>query len=173
MLGPYTMIGVQDTNLTTGAASEFSVTYAPVTIPGTFYGSNVINVPYGGEFGTPVTINDSVAVNTGGGTVTNVHLFVETSHDYQGDINMTLTSAAGTPFTVCLGTCRTGSLGFIPGVLELYGDATNSSTLTGPVTGLDAAFAGELADGNWTLTLSDNYPSLDDGILLSWGVYIN
>ncbi len=107
---------------------------------------------------TPAGISDAVNVALSPSnmpTVSDVEVFVNITHTWQGDLIVSLTSPTGT--TVVLHN-RTGSstddvYGWYP--LELAPDGD---------LGL---FAGEGTDGDWTLSVSDN-AGADTGTLNNW-----
>lgn len=87
---------------------------------------------------------------------------VDISHSWRGDLILDLTSPAGT--TVRLKTDN------------VSGDNADDVVGTYPTSLVPAeslsAFAGENAQGTWTLRVEDVYPSDDDGVINSWGVAI-
>ena len=111
---------------------------------------------------TPAGVSDVITVDLGfGGTtsVSEIEVFVDVTHTWQGDLYVDLTSPAGT--TVRLHN-RTGSsadniYGWYPGDLEPSGDL--------------GLFAGETTDGDWTLTISDN-AGADTGTLNEWCIHM-
>jgi kexin len=79
--------------------------------------------------------------------------FSAADHTYSGDLEITLTSPAGT----------------ISRLAELHSCASNACTAySGWVFG-SARHLGEAANGNWTLTVKD-LATLDTGAFQSWGL---
>ncbi len=101
-------------------------------------------------------VNDQMTMSLGAGiTVSDLEVFVDISHTWQGDLIVSLMSPAGT--SVVLHN-RTGSgtdniFGWYPGDLSPAGNL--------------ADFVGEDMDGIWTLTVSDHAGS-DTGTLDEW-----
>lgn len=168
LAGPMVALGIGDAAGSTGAATEYTVSYTTTAIPGQYFGSGALFQP----FGSSGNIQSSVNVSTGGATVNNVHVFVNIGHTWQSDVRLTLEAPDGTSLQLCSGSCRPGASGSADGILELYGDP-NSTVATDTVTDLDATFAGIAADGTWTLHVDDTFSALDDGELVNWGVSIN
>lgn len=165
--GPYTIIGVSDAFSQTGAGTEYTVSYTSTPIPGTYFGSDAVLVPFG-----PTNAQSQITVNTGGGTVNEIHVFVNMEHAWIADARLILTAPSGETLQLCSGNCRQGYNGSTDGLLELYGDSS-STYATKPVTNLTTTFQGINADGNWTLALEDTFPYADDGRLVNWGLLIN
>ncbi len=102
------------------------------------------------------TVTSPMALAMGAGvTVTSVEVFVDIVHTYQGDLTVDLTSPAGT--TVRLHN-RTGS-----GTDNIYGWYPDTLTPAGDL----GLFAGQVLDGNWTLTVAD-LAGGDVGTLSEW-----
>jgi subtilisin-like proprotein convertase family protein len=102
------------------------------------------------------TVNSVMPLSMGAGvTVTSVEVFVDITHTYQGDLTVDLRSPAGT--TVRLHN-RTGS-----GTDNIYGWYPDTLTPAGDL----GLFAGQLLDGNWTLTVAD-LAGGDVGTLDEW-----
>ena len=96
-------------------------------------------------------ISSTVAV-TGNGTVGSLALSLNIGHTYRGDLIVTLTSPAGTVYSV---SNRAG------------GSADNLVLVDSAIT----AFAGQTAAGTWRLSVSDR-ASIDTGALNSWSLKI-
>ncbi|MBK6898846.1 MAG: carboxypeptidase regulatory-like domain-containing protein [bacterium] len=102
------------------------------------------------------TVTSPMALAMGAGaTVTSVEVFVDITHTYQGDLAVDLSSPAGT--TVRLHN-RTGS-----GTDNIYGWYPDALTPAGDL----GLFAGQVLDGNWTLTVADQAGG-DTGTLNEW-----
>ncbi|MBC8366248.1 carboxypeptidase regulatory-like domain-containing protein [bacterium] len=100
------------------------------------------------------TIDDSMDINLGS-TVTDIAVFVDITHTYQGDLIVTLESPEGT--SVVLHN-RTG--GSADNLIGWYPDDMD------PAGNLED-FIGDVADGLWTLTISDNAGG-DSGTFNEW-----
>jgi len=95
------------------------------------------------------------SINIGAsGSVPNAGLSLDLNitHEYRGDLKITLTSPAGTVVTV-----KDKDLD----------DSADDVILSDYTVG---GFSGETLQGNWTLTVTDTYPSADDGTWVSWGL---
>ncbi|HRX51543.1 MAG TPA: C25 family cysteine peptidase [Candidatus Krumholzibacteria bacterium] len=105
-------------------------------------------------------VSDVIAVGLAPGvTITDLSVFVDITHTYQGDLIVNLTSPTGT--TVRLHN-RTGS-----SADNIYGWYPGDLT---PAEALDA-LVGQEAGGDWTLTVSDN-AGVDTGTLNEWCVMV-
>jgi subtilisin-like proprotein convertase family protein len=73
-------------------------------------------------------------------------------HPYRGDLSVSITSPAGTTAVIKDSSSSDGAddIAFVDYVVR--------------------GFAGETIAGDWTLTVLDTYPSLDDGVWQSWGL---
>jgi len=121
------------------------------------------------------TLYDSIVNVAAGGTVARAAVVFDVLHPYAGDVDVYLTPPGGGALDACTGN---GDLG------DNFTDTLLDSTCATPianVTNLDAPFSacyspetsfapliGTAANGSWTLSVSDNYPSLDDGTLEKW-----
>ncbi|MDO9171959.1 MAG: C25 family cysteine peptidase, partial [bacterium] len=102
------------------------------------------------------TVTSVMPLSMGAGvTVTSVEVFVDITHTYQGDLTVDLRSPAGT--TVRLHN-QTGS-----GTDNIYGWYPDTLTPAGDL----GLFAGQVLDGNWTLTVADMAGG-DIGTLDEW-----
>ena len=104
------------------------------------------------------TVSDAVSIATTG-TVSDVAVFVDVTHTWQGDLTVTLTSPLGTAVVL---HNRTGSstdniFGWYPGDLAPAGDL--------------GVFAGEEMSGDWTLSVSDGAGG-DVGTFNEWCLHI-
>lgn len=126
---------------------------------------------FGGEFGTPPSISSTITVASAI-TIAEAQVFVDAPHEWLSDIVVDLTSPLGT--TVRL---HDGGGGNTKDLHLLFSDAgvANGSVpynfgcamqVPGPATMAD--FDGQSSAGNWTLAITDNYPSEDDGSLDGW-----
>lgn len=111
------------------------------------------------------TINVTDAVVVG-----DLHVEVEIQHDWIADVHLTLTSPAGT--TVVLqegdgGSADDLNIVYADGGVAYDSEAFNFGCFMQPAVGSLAAFAGESAQGAWTLSLLDDYPTQDSGVLES------
>jgi subtilisin-like proprotein convertase family protein len=121
-----------------------------------------LSIIYEAEFcsspGLPIndnsTVNDVMSVSLGQ-TITELEVYVDITHTYQGDLILTLESPMGT--TVTLHSRSGGStdniIGWYPEDLDPVGD-------------LDS-FIGQLADGDWTFSVSDEAGG-DQGTFNEW-----
>ncbi|WP_375558907.1 Ig-like domain-containing protein [Bernardetia sp. OM2101] len=162
--------GVGFTGITSATAWSFT-TNDPTGIP-------ITPIEYDANITTPLLINDaSDPVSTQTITATNtiatnsLRVFVDITHTFMGDIDMTLTHvASGT--TIDLSTDN-GGLG--DNMLTTFDDAAVTSVVggTAPFTGSVrpeeplSTFNGLTLDSDWTLTIVDDAGG-DDGTLNNW-----
>jgi len=105
-------------------------------------------------------LSDSITL-AGCGTLVSVSVTTDISHAYRGDLEISLTSPAGT--NVVLANSSWDSAADFVGVwADTGGDFTPVQALSG--------FAGEDSTGAWTLNVTDTYPSMDDGTWNSWDI---
>jgi subtilisin-like proprotein convertase family protein len=109
----------------------------------------------------PAGITRTAVMDAAGCTITSVDVDIEITHPFRGDLVVDLTSPAGT--TVRLHD-RTGGTAD-----DLIGNYPATLTEDGP--GSLADFVGEIADGTWTLGVSDEAP-VDVGNLRTWAVNV-
>ena len=86
---------------------------------------------------------------------------VNISHPWRGDLEIDLVSPSGTSVRLRNANANDNT----PGLQGVF-----PTTLV-PAESM-GVFAGENAQGTWSLLLNDTYPQLDDGILNSWGVTV-
>ena len=103
-----------------------------------------------------VNFTPSRLIQAGGLSVT-----VDITHAWRGDLALSLLSPSGT--SVALKNANLSD-----NANDVVG--TFPATLA-PAESLDT-FAGENAQGVWTLQVNDTYPSADDGVLNSWGIEV-
>jgi len=136
-------------------------------------GATTVNVPGGSTGPTasgPTTYTLAVAAGTG--TIGDVNVTVDISHTWDGDLEISITSPAGT--SVLMADNR-GSLGD-DYTNTVFDDEAASSITTGspPFTGSFipenplSILDGELADGTWTLTVNDTFCCNPAGNVNSW-----
>ena len=89
---------------------------------------------------------------TGSVPLAGLLLDLSIEHPYRGDLSVSLTSPAGTTAVIKDSSSSDGAddIAFVDYVV--------------------GGFAGETIAGEWTLTVVDTYPSLDDGVWQSWGL---
>jgi len=110
-------------------------------------------------------------------TISDIDVMVDITHTWDGDVELKLQSPFGTTINLVTGVGGSGS-DFDNTIFD--DDATipigqGSPPFNGsyqPEQPL-AAFSGEESGGIWTLLVSDNYPSLDDGTLNNWSLTIS
>jgi subtilisin-like proprotein convertase family protein len=124
---------------------------------------------FGGEHGTPVGLVHQVAV-TSSATIGDLHVGVEITHPWVGDIFLQLTSPAGT--TVVLHAGGGGSaddldLTYADGGVAQGAASFDFGCFMQPSGGPLAGFAGEDSAGTWTFLVRDLRPTADDGVLES------
>jgi subtilisin-like proprotein convertase family protein len=146
-------------NFTTSTCSTYASTVVPVTISAT---------------GTP-TVTSTITIPAGG-TITDVNVLnLVGTHTYLSDLNVTLTSPAGTTITLFNGICT--SLDNFNMNFDASGTAyasivcppTNGATYV-PLGNLNL-FNGQNPAGTWTLTITDQFDQ-DGGALTSWALQV-
>ena len=128
------------------------------------------NLSFGGAGGTPVSATTTIVVGQNL-NIGDVMVGMNISHDWVADIHLELTSPAGT--TVML---QNGDGGSADDIDLIYADAGvpydsqpfDFGCHMQVAIGSLSVFAGESTMGTWTLTLTDDYPSADDGVLNQW-----
>jgi subtilisin-like proprotein convertase family protein len=122
-------------------------------------------------------ITDStLAVSGIAGSITDVKVFLNLTHTFDSDLIITLTSPSGT--TIVLSAFNGGSDDNYTNTI--FDDAASTSIDFGsaPFSGSFqpdeplSTFAGETANGGWTLHIEDT-AFADSGTLLSWGLVFN
>jgi subtilisin-like proprotein convertase family protein len=121
------------------------------------------------------TVSDVMAVSGAGTSLVGMTLYVEIQHTYNADLEVTLTSPAGTivPVTVNNGDfyadVYNGTL-FDPAVLDTVTDHVYIDLVAATPLSPEGAFDNFLAqdpNGNWTLTITDGAGG-DVGTLVRW-----
>lgn len=137
-----------------GATYTFDVTDAVATVAGTQFLDDGLALAL--DNATPTQVR-TVTVTGLAGTITNVHLGVDVTHVYRGDVNITLESPTGTVITV------QNDDFFDSGddIFGMYPDVPPVGAGTSPAD----AFDGEDGNGDWIVTFTDTFPSADDGVL--------
>ncbi|MCC7014773.1 MAG: proprotein convertase P-domain-containing protein [Planctomycetes bacterium] len=152
---------------------------APTTVTTTFSQSPALPVPTGAPTTTAGTTIDTLAVSGIGTSIANVILDTNITHTFAGDLDITLTSPAGT--VVVVTTDNGGGNDNVFAGTTWSGDSTNVATdfvfvnltvapLLSPEGSFDN-FIGQDPNGTWTLTIVDD-ASGDFGALNSWGLTI-
>ncbi|MCB0793964.1 MAG: proprotein convertase P-domain-containing protein [Flavobacteriales bacterium] len=107
-----------------------------------------------------------------GETITDLNVWVQITHTWSGDISLELTSPSATTVNLNFYTDECGSQDNI--AVEFDDAASNSYGSVCPLTGIYAIpdealalFNGEPFEGNWTLTVTDNFVG-DGGTLVNW-----
>jgi subtilisin-like proprotein convertase family protein len=103
----------------------------------------------------PSTGVSSVQTCVEGGTIDWVRVYVDVSHDWIGNLEITLLSPSGTPVTLFdqTGGHSSDIVGWFPDELTPVGDLSS--------------FIGEDIHGNWTLTIRDHAYGMT-GVLNQW-----
>ena len=140
-------------------------------------GVEVITVCNDFENNTPVAIPDGAAQYsvaqvevTDEGLVQTIELNVNITHTYIGDVFLALQSPSGTAIQIYEGSCSSND-----DLIATFSDEGSAVNCTTPVTGIIlpaealSAFAGEEAQGTWTLYYGDAVAD-DSGTLNSWSV---
>lgn len=128
--------------------------------------------PFGGDSGTPQSIVDSLLV-TDALTIQDLQVTVRITHSYVGDIVLDLMSPVGT--SVRLHDSGGGNADDLDLVYDDEGVANGTEPydygcVMQPAVGALSVFDGEGSAGVWTLSVTDDYPTADDGVLEEWCV---
>ena len=113
-------------------------------------------------------------------TITDMDVDLDISHTWVGDLIITLESPAGTVVNLFNGpTLDCGEVDILATLDDDAATLMDDECNPGQVPTIDgtfmptsplAAFNGESTFGNWTLTVTDNFPGLDSGTLNEWGM---
>lgn len=156
---------------------------APAVATTTF--SDTPNLP----IGDLATVTDTITVSGAATHMTDLTLVTGITHSFPADLEVTLTSPAGTVVTITTENGDGGGKGAGRGVIgntfngtNWFNDAQDPVT-DFPFSGFDlvtplspeeslAAFSGENPNGTWTITVTD-VAAGDAGTLLNWSLAIN
>jgi hypothetical protein len=131
----------------------------------------------------PASVSDTLTV-AAGSPIADIDLFMDVTHTWVGDIVATLrhveTGRTVTVFDPSNDNCNGRNFAFSLDDEATTGAAdacVSNATPAYPGNRYQpnnalSAFDGEVSAGQWTLTLNDVYPSLDDGTLNRWCVNI-
>jgi len=137
------------------------ITLGPAPAPPDFSASASPGLSFG-QSPTVVSSEIDVAID-GGCVVSNVTVDVDISHSWRGDVDIHLTSPGGTMlFILNPSGSEDNVIGNIPITLIPTTPAVSP-----------AGFAGQNGVGNWTLTVTDTYPSIDHGVFNAWTLNLN
>lgn len=101
-------------------------------------------------------------------TLDNLTVGIDITHTYRADIEIALTSPAGT--TIDLWYRTGGSNDDLIGVIMDGGGSATGASPYAPFEPL-STFAGEDAQGVWTIVVADiDFPTSDDGVFNGWGL---
>jgi subtilisin-like proprotein convertase family protein len=173
------LLGGDDPASVAGGAAPAAPAVAPAPPPG------CAEVAVSGSNTTPLPIPDSpapavsstITISGAGTYLLDVDLTTAITHTFNGDLDFTLTSPAGTVVTV---STDNGSLNDdvfngtlwddqanAPAQFATYANLVVATPLT--VESALGAFVGEDPNGTWTLTIGDD-AALDTGTLNSWSL---
>ena len=148
------------------ADSECNIVYRTTPSPCT------VNIPASGSTNHVVTSTLSI---TESGIIEDLNVAsLEILHNYIDDLNITLTSPAGTSVLIMNKPCGN----HIDMLLTLDDESAISINSNCPPTDNAryqpdnplSAFDGEEVNGDWVLTVEDTYPSLDGGSIECWSL---
>ncbi|MEZ4778776.1 MAG: HYR domain-containing protein [Flavobacteriaceae bacterium] len=137
-------------------------------------------LPFGAS---PTTITSTIDV-TDDFVINDLDVDLDISHTWVGDIIVEIQSPAGTSVTIVDQPGSPVTVDGCPGqnmVVTLDDEATlpiedecgaGVPSISGTFTPNNplSAFDGESTLGTWTITVTDAFPALDDGVLNSWGL---
>lgn len=137
---------------------------------------NNINIPASGNsehvLTSTINISDDVSI-------TDLNSTININHDWAGDMELMLTSPAGTSVIMLVNsTCDDGTNDIIVTFDDQASGPVACSTTAPAIGGVIqpanplSAFNGENTVGDWVLTATDGYPSLDGGTFLNYSIEI-
>ncbi|MGB0950194.1 MAG: proprotein convertase P-domain-containing protein, partial [Marinirhabdus sp.] len=110
-------------------------------------------------------------------TITDIDVELDINHTWVADLEISLTSPAGT--SVVIFTGATDGCGGDDIITTLDDESANALSCGDPIafpladympSSALAAFDGESTAGDWTLSIDDTFPTADEGILNSWSL---
>ncbi len=128
------------------------------------------NAPIGTA--SPIIL-DPIFVNGTGGIIESLKVSVVMNHEALGEIEIRVIAPGGTVIQLQAGICGTGQNMDV--LFDDNGSALSCNTGANPV--LQGTFApfedlstltGVAFDGVWFIDIADNFPGLNDGVLVSW-----
>jgi len=129
---------------------------------------------FGGAEGTPVSVTDAMEV-TEDVTIGALHVVVDISHSWVGDIELDLLSPLGTIVRLHDGAGGSSddlnvvfSDNGVPNGSEPFSFGCYMQVSGNGGVGTLAEYAGEGSLGTWSLQILDTYPSSADGVLERW-----
>ncbi|MCB0457059.1 MAG: proprotein convertase P-domain-containing protein, partial [Flavobacteriaceae bacterium] len=149
-------------------------------VPVTDSSSDSPGLPFGAA---PTTITSTIDV-ADDFVITDLDVDLDISHTWVGDIIVSIQSPGGTSVTIVDQPGSPVTVDGCPGqnmVVTLDDEATlpiedecgaGVPSISGTFTPNNplSAFDGESTLGTWTITVTDAFPALDDGVLNSWGL---
>jgi len=129
------------------------------------------SAPGAGISDTIASTTDQITMATGSADViTDLNVSIDITHTYISDLTITLQSPSGTTIVLFDGSC--GSADDMDALFDDSGASLACPPVGGTFLPLQplSAFIGESVDGNWTLSIVDNF-SGDDGILNEWCLF--
>ncbi len=161
------------------AELEYDLGDCPIPEPAVLTGSVVEDPPL--AFGQdadpegPLTLTSVINIEEDI-VIADVNVTVNINHAWNSDVKVSLASPAGTTVILIDGVGGSSD-NFIETLLDDSALEAISSG-EGPFTGSYipsnplSTFNGEMSLGDWTLTIEDTYPSLDDGGFIGWSIEI-
>jgi len=163
-------------NLGSWSLDVSTLASAPGTVNGLFSNSPALVIP---STAPPVQVTDTIAASGLPLGIVEVEVSVTITHTWNADLNISLTSPAGT--TTALTTANGGSNDnvfngtlFDADALVVLTDHTFANNVAVPLASPEGSlgvFDGEDPNGNWVLTIDDTANG-DGGILHTWSVSI-
>ncbi|MDT0556989.1 proprotein convertase P-domain-containing protein, partial [Patiriisocius hiemis] len=153
---------------------------APVIVCEGQAGSAVYSDAPGLVFGNPAPVVTSIINVTDDVILDDVNINLDITHAWVGDIDITLTSPAGTVVQIktigidcgnadILATVDDDGVNNIDDVCDI---APAIGGVVAPSSPL-AAFNGESSLGDWTLTVEDTFLAFDDGVFNAWDLILS
>jgi subtilisin-like proprotein convertase family protein len=139
------------------------------------YRLHYANLPFGSS---PTTINDSIFMPQSL-TITDVNVFVAITHTYANDISLTLRNPSGSTSRILFPGGGPNIGMHMMTVFDDQADSTANENLIAPwsprVKPANALsiFNTQNSLGYWRLSITDVFPSADNGVLVGWGIQFN
>ena len=142
--------------------------------------ANGFMIKYSGlTFGaSPSTIIDSIFYNQSS-TISDINVFVGINHTFANDISVSLINPAGTTTRILYPGGSTNSGMHMITIFDDQADSTIGGTTLAPwsprikPTNTLSVFNSQNSLGWWKISITDIFPSSDNGVLLGWGIQVN
>ncbi|HTF90607.1 MAG TPA: proprotein convertase P-domain-containing protein, partial [Planctomycetota bacterium] len=182
--GTWTLTIADDALADNGSLNSWSLDVsslggAPPSIASVFSQSPLLLIPPGAPTTTQGTTVDTMAVSGIGTAIAGLKLYTEITHTFPSDLDITLTSPAGTAVSITTNNAGTADNVFNgtswdPDSTDAPTDHAYTNLVVVPVLSPEGSldnFIGQNPDGIWTLTIVDEFGG-DVGALHRWDLSI-